>query len=135
MARDGIELIGREQIVYIDLGAEDNVRAGDYMTIFRPLGTGNIHDRVPNESVSARDRGFESEEYRGGTFSNQAPRKSGSRAEGRIVTTERAKRNRQAGLRNILGELVILNVKQRTATAIITRAAQEIHTGDWVEAQ
>ena len=26
MARDGIDLIGRENIVYVDLGAEDNVQ-------------------------------------------------------------------------------------------------------------
>jgi hypothetical protein len=31
--------------------------------------------------------------------------------------------------------MVILNVKERTATALITRNAQEIHTGDWVEVQ
>ena len=36
--RDGYEMFGRDQIVYIDLGAEDNVKIGDYVTIFRPLG-------------------------------------------------------------------------------------------------
>lgn len=135
MARDGQELLGREQIVYIDLGTEDNVKVGDYMTIYRRLGTGNIFDREPNESVSARERGFESEEYRGGKFSNQAPRKSGGQATGRIVTTEKAKSGRPKNLRNVVGELVILNVKEKTATAIITRTAQEIHTGDSVELQ
>ena len=34
-----------------------------------------------------------------------------------------------------VGEIVILNVKEKTATAVITRTAQEIHTGDWVEVQ
>jgi len=135
MARDGQEMLGREQIVYIDLGTEDNVKVGDYMTIYRPLGKGNIFDDVPDESVSARDENFQSEEYRGGKFSNQAPRKSGSRAEGRNVTTERAKRGRPQSLRNVVGELVILNVKEKTATAIITRTAQEVHTGDNVELQ
>ena len=38
-------------------------------------------------------------------------------------------------LRKIVGEVVILNVKERTATAVITRTAQEIHTGDYVELQ
>ncbi len=135
MARDNQELLGREQIVYIDLGAEDNVKVGDYLTIYRPLGEGNLFKKSPNESVSARDKGFQSDRYRGGKFSNQAPRKSGDRAEGRIVTTREAKENRPAGLRKIVGELIILNVKERTATAIITRNAQEIHTGDSVELQ
>ncbi len=135
MARDNREMVGREQIVYIDLGAEDNVKVGDYMTIYRPLGTGNIFDREPGESVSAREEGFQSDEYRGGKFSNQAARKSGEKANGRVVTTEKAKSGRPKDLRNIVGELVILNVKEKTATAVITRTAQEIHTGDSVELQ
>jgi len=135
MARDGQEMLGREQIVYIDLGAEDNVKVGDYLTIYRPLGTGNIFDDEPRESVSAREEGFQSDEYRGGKFSNQAARKSGSKAKGRVVTTKQAMRNRQKNLRNVVGELVILNVKEKTATAVITRTAREVHTGDRVELQ
>lgn len=135
MSRDNQELLGREQIVYIDLGAEDNVKAGDYMTIYRPLGSGQIFDDLPAESVSARQEGFQSYEYRGGKFSNQAGRKSGEKANGRVITTKRAKRNRQENLRNVVGELVILNVKEKTATAIITRTTMEIYTGDSVELQ
>ncbi|MDQ3129168.1 MAG: hypothetical protein M3Q99_00200 [Acidobacteriota bacterium] len=135
MARDGRELLGREQIVYIDLGAEDRVNVGDYLTVYRPLGKGNLFENDEDESVSARDEGFQSDEYRGGKFSNQAARKSGSEARGKVVTTEEAKKDRPQGLRKIVGEVVILNVREKTATAIITRAAQEIHTGDMVEMQ
>lgn len=135
MARDGQELLGREQIVYIDLGAEDNVKVGDYLTIYRRLGKGNLFEKSTDESISERDEGFQSKHYRGGKFSNQAPRKSGEQATGRIVTTREAKRGRPEGLRKVVGELVILNVKEKTATAIITRTAQEIHTGDMVEMQ
>ena len=124
MARDGQELLGREQIVYIDLGVEDNVKVGDYLTIYRPLGEGNLFKKSRNESISARDEGFQSREYRGGKFSNQAARKSGERAEGRVITTEEAKRGRPANLRKVVGELVILNVKGKTATAVITRNAR-----------
>ena len=134
MARDGQELLGRENVVYIDLGAEDNVKAGDYLTIYRPLGKGNILEKQQNESVSARDENFQSNKYRGGKFSNQAARKSGDMAQGKVVTTNEAKKDRPA-LRTVLGEMVILNVKQKTATAIITRSASEIHTGDKVEVQ
>ncbi len=133
MARDGHEMITRDQIVYVDLGAEDSVSVGDYLTIFRPLGEGNLLDGPP-ESVSARDYGFQSFEYRGGKFSNQAARKSGSNAGGRVVTTDRAKSGRP-DIRKVVGEAVVLNVKERTATVVVTRTAQEIHTGDWVEIQ
>jgi len=135
MARDGRELLGREQIVYIDLGTEDNVKVGDYLTIYRQLGKGNLFINDEDEAVSAREDGFQSEEYSGGKFSNQAGRKSGSRANGRIITTEEAKQGRQKKLRKVVGELLILNVKEKTATAVITRTAQEIHTGDRVELQ
>lgn len=135
MARDGHELLGTEQIVYIDLGAEDNVKVGDYLTIFRPLGTGNILDDLSTESIKARDEDYESDEYRGGKFSNQAARKSGDEAQGRVVTSKKTKRDRPADLRKVVGELVILNVKEKTATAVIVRTSGEIHTGDKVEVQ
>ncbi len=135
MARDGQELLSTEQIVYVDLGAEDNVSVGDYLTIFRPLGTGNILDDLPGESVSARDADFQSNEYRGGKFSNQSARKTGDEANGKVVTTKDAKKIRPNNLRKIVGEMVILNVKEKTATALIVRTAGEIHTGDDVEVQ
>jgi hypothetical protein len=134
MARDNQEMLTRDQIVYVDLGAEDNVQVGDYLTVYRQLGEGNILFGDKNESVSARDEGYHSNKYRGGKFSSQASRKSGDRARGGMVTTEDARDDRPA-IRKIVGELVILNVKEKTATAVITRTAQEIHTGDWVEVQ
>jgi hypothetical protein len=135
MARDNQELLGREQIVYIDLGAEDGVNVGDYLTVYRPLGQGNLFRKIQKEAVSARDEGFQSDEYRGGKFSNQAGRKSSSDADGRVETTEKAKNDRPDDLRKVVGELVILNIREKTATAMIVRTAQEIHTGDWVELQ
>ncbi len=133
MSRDHQEMVTREQIVYIDLGAEDNVRVGDYLTVFRPLGKGNLL-MGPDERMNARSYGYESLTYKGGRFSNQAARKTGGEARGRVTNQGEAKSGRPE-LRKIVGEMVILNVKERTATALITRTAQEIHTGDWVEVQ
>jgi len=134
MARDNLEVLGRENIVYVDLGNEDNVRIGDRLTIFRPLGKGNPFENDEKESVSARNSGFQSFEYRGGRFSNQAGRKSGENARGSVVTSEEAKEDRPF-IRKVVGEMVVLNVKEKTATAVIVRNAQEIHTGDYVEVQ
>jgi hypothetical protein len=134
MARGNNELLSPQQIVYVDLGHEDNVAVGDYLTVFRPLGKGNLYDWNEPESVAARSYGYESSHYRGGRFSNQAARKSGDHAHGRVVTTEKAKDGR-GNIRKVVGELIILNVKERTATAMITRTAQELHTGDYVEVQ
>lgn len=135
LSRDNIELLGREQIVYVDLGAEDNVKVGDYLTIYRPLGEGNVFTKEERESVAARNENYESRRYKGGRYSNQAQRKAGSTAQGEVVTTEEAKSRRPNNLREVVGEMVILNVKEKTATAVITRTATEIHTGDNVEVQ
>jgi len=141
MARDMREAVSRSQVVYIDLGAEDNVKAGDYLTIYRPAGTGNLVS-VENEEIAiARSSGFGSERYDGGKFSSQSQRtKDYSNTEGvffknEAVTTREIKRRRPPVPRKVVGEMVILNVQTRTATAIITRVAQEIHTGDFVEVQ
>ena len=132
--RDGSEMFGTEQIVYIDLGEEDSLRIGDYVTIFRPLGKGNVFTSVQSESTNAHIGDFGSRAYGGSGFSNQAPRKSGDKAGGSIVTVNEAKEGRP-NLRKVVGEAVVLNVKERTATVLITRTAQEIVAGDWVEVQ
>jgi hypothetical protein len=143
MARNNREMVTRNDIVYIDLGSEDQIKRGDYLTIYRPLGTGNV-TRIDNEEM-ARNRsiGFESNRFRGGGFSSQASRAKDSNAfkesEGRYqyrpITTREIKRHRPLMPRKIVGEMVVIDVQARTATAIITRVANEVHTGDWVEIQ
>lgn len=143
MAKDSREMLTRHDIVYIDLGGEDNVKAGDYLTIYRPLGTGNL-TRVDNEEL-ARNRatGFQSDRYRGGGISSQGSRakdetafvNANGRYRYRPITTREVKKARPDMPRKIVGEMVILEVQTRTATAIITRVASEVHTGDWVEIQ
>ncbi|MBA2338854.1 MAG: hypothetical protein H0V88_00535 [Pyrinomonadaceae bacterium] len=138
LARDGRELVSRDQIVFIDLGAEDNVRAGDYLTIFRPAGTGNITRFRDEEIALAASGGFESERFRGGKFSNQAQRvrrPNHTGVYGPTVSTPEVRSRRPPVPRKVVGEMVILNVQRRTATAVITRVAQEVHTGDYVEVQ
>ena len=134
MSRGNAEMLTRDYIVYVDLGAEDNVHIGDHLTIFRPLGKGNLYLDPQKEDVPNSSGGYESDVYKGGKFSNQTARKSGDKAEGSVVTTKKAKDGRP-NLRKVVGEAVVLNVKERTATVVITRTAQEIHTGDWVEIQ
>ena len=135
MSRDGAEMLGRDFIAYVDLGADDHVQIGDHLTIFRSLEKGNPLDGDPDrEIVAAKVGGFESNVYRGGTFSNQAGRKKGDHAGGSVVTTDDAKDGRPY-LRKVVGEAVVLNVREKTATIVITRTGQEIHTGDHVEVQ
>lgn len=136
MARDSAEVLARDFVVYVDLGADDNVQVGDHLTIFRGLEKGNLGLRqLDRESISSRDYGFESDIYKGGKFSNQSGRKSGDKAGGDEVSTYDAKKGRKPYLTKVVGEAVVINVKEKTATVVITRTGQEIHTGDWVEVQ
>lgn len=141
MAETGHEMLARNDIVYIDLGAEDKVSTGDYLTIYRPLGTGNLTQIDNEESYHGRQSGFESNRRKGGGFSIGAQRAKESTgfvlADGRYrykpITTKEIKGHRPTMPRKIVGEMVILDVQARTATAVITRAVMEVHTGDWVE--
>jgi len=136
LARDGREMLSRDQVVFIDLGAEDNVKVGDYLTVFRPKGHGTIVKTRGEITANAR-RGFESNEFRGGGFSNQSQRVkdvNGSKY-GQTVKTVSIRHHRPPVPRLTVGEVVVLHVEGRTATAVITRVAQEVHTGDAVELQ
>jgi hypothetical protein len=143
MARDRREMVTNNDVVYIDLGVEDNVKPGDYLTIYRPLGTGNVTRADNEEQARNRATGFQSNRYRGGGFSSQGKRAKDETAfvdaDGRYrykpITTREITRNRPLMPRKIVGEMVIIDVQTRTATAVITRALAEVHTGDWVEIQ
>lgn len=136
LARDGREIVSRDDVVFIDLGGEDGVKAGDYLTVFRPLNHGTVVEYDEEIAANAR-RGFESDVFKGGGHSNQAQRVrdiDGSKY-GSTVKTPEIKRRRPAVPRKVVGEIVVLRVEGRTATAVVTRVAQEIHTGDAVEVQ
>lgn len=136
LARDAREMLSRHQIVYIDLGTEDNVKQGDRLTVYRPAGTGNISRYRDEEVTPTASYGFESERFSGGQFSIKAQRVQNPNQNGihgPMTTTPKVKRRRPPMPRKIVGEIVILDVQARTATAVITRVAQEIHTGDFVE--
>lgn len=137
LARGNRVSVSRSYIVYIDLGMEDNVKAGDYLTIYRPVGAGNITHVADEELVPNAVGGFESQTYHGGKFSNQAPRLKNPDGSiyGPTVKTPEIRRHRPSLPRKVVGEMVILSVQQRTATAVITRVVQEVHTGDFVELQ
>jgi hypothetical protein len=134
LARDAREMVTLNQIVYIDLGTEDNVRTGDHLNIYRKAGRGRVVD-FPEEITQSASGGFESYVFKGGKFSNKSQRvkdmKSGPK--GPPIETPEIKRTRPEMPRKVVGEIVVLNVQGRAATALITRAAQEIHTGDEVE--
>lgn len=139
MAKGNREMVTRNDIVYIDLGSEDQLKSGDYLTVYRPLGTGNITRVDEKEMAPNRDTGFSSRRFSGGGISSEANRAKDKKGNGsyldKPITSAEVKRHRPSMPRKIVGEVVVIDVQLRTATAIITRVAGEVHTGDWVEIQ
>ncbi len=136
LARDGREVLTRDNVVYIDLGTEDNVKEGDYLTVFRTPGRAEIVNYGKEVSSNAH-RGYGSDQFGGGSFSSQSQRVKDPAADdfSETVKTPQIRNRRPPVPRLVVGELVILHVEGRTATAAITRVAQEVHTGDFVEVQ
>ena len=136
LARDGRETLARDDVVFIDLGREDNIKVGDYLTVYRPENRGTIIGYGGEITANAR-RNYGSNEFKGGDFSNQSQRVKdvdGSRY-GTTLKTPEIMHRRPPVPRMVVGELVVLRVEGRTATAVITRVAKEVHTGDSVEVQ
>ncbi|MGH9879837.1 MAG: hypothetical protein ACRD6N_00275 [Pyrinomonadaceae bacterium] len=137
MAKDGREMVTVGDTIFVDLGDEDKLVAGDRLTIYRRVGTGNLNVQTYDLAHRAME-GFESVEYRGGGFSNQAKSARELKGEPGIyrhkppVPSSQIAHKRPELPWKIVGEAVILNVQVRTATAIISSVTQEVHTGDFV---
>lgn len=138
LARGAREALATNDILYIDLGAQDNVKVNDKLTVFRPLGKGTVTHFRDDNIVPAASGGYESFAYKGGKFSNQANRVKYPNSNGVYGPTTNfpnIKRRRPPMPRKNVGEIVITDVQERTATAIVTRVSEELHTGDYVELQ
>jgi hypothetical protein len=138
MARDGREMVAAGNLIYIDIGAEDKAVVGDHVTIYRNVGTGILFETKNEELARRSDEGYSSNRFRGGTFSQQAQRSKDVKDEpGQYrhspLKSSEEKNKRPEMPRKVVGEALIINLQTRTATAIITRTLQEVHTGDFVE--
>jgi hypothetical protein len=112
------------------------LKAGDYLTVFRPEGHGTFV-KYGDEIVANTRAGYQSDELKGGDFSNQSQRVKdvdGGKG-GPPVKTSSIKRQRPPVPREVVGEIVVTRVEGRTAVAVVTRVVREIHTGDAVELQ
>jgi hypothetical protein len=125
LQREQREHIGARDVVYIDLGTENGVKAGDKFTIFRNQpDDANIFNFNDDDIVLRQSEGFESDKFKGGRFSNGHPHQA----------RQQVKNTRTSIPPKIVGELVVIAVEGKSATAIVTRTTQEVHTGDRIEA-
>ena len=95
----------RGEVVYVNLGSNQNVKVGDYFRVFHYQGT--RAETVPQtENYHFKLYGF------GGT---------------------REEYNPEDLPREVLGEGIVLNVMRNSSVVLITVASHEIYSGDYVE--
>ena len=118
------ENLSANRIVYIDLGHRQDVRPGDYFTIYREIGESEGITRTPKDKVvMKRSDGYESNRYEGGEFSVQATR----------VPLKEVMKTRPPLPRKVVGEIIVLKVENSTSVALITRTTDIVTIGDHVE--
>jgi hypothetical protein len=101
------EVVGVNDIVYVNLGSAQGVQVGGYLRIFRPQGN--------QGGLNYQDAGTEYKMYGFGSTPV-------------AYTWE--------GLpREVLGEGIVLRVSANTATVMITAIRREIYVGDYVEVE
>lgn len=118
------ENLSANRVVFIDIGDRQDVRPGDYFTIYRETGRREGITNVPQDKITkSKSDGFGSDRYRGGEFS----------VEGTHTSREKVMKTRPDVPRKVLGELIVLKVEKTTSVALITRTTAEVNIGDHVE--
>ncbi len=100
-----LQTVSKHDTVYVNLGASQGVKVGDYMRFFRDQGP--MAQKVP------QTKGDQYEVYGFGTAGVKYTPKDLPR--------------------EVLGEGIVLNVSKNSATLLITYNTIEVHTGDYVE--
>ena len=118
------ENLSANRVVYIDLGARQDVHPGDLFTIYREIGsTEGLTNPPKDKVVKRRSSGYGGDRFRGGEYSIQTTR----------VPQEQVLRERPPLPHKVLGELVVLKVEKGASVALITRTTAEVQIGDMIE--
>lgn len=126
LQREQREHIGPRDVVYIDLGKDEGVKVGDTFTIYRKQpNDANIFNFNDDDIVLRQSSDYESDKFKGGKYSNDHPYES----------RQQVKNTRPTIPQKIVGELTVIAVEGKSATAIVTRTTQEVHTGDWIRSR
>ena len=105
---DNSERVGSGSIVDIDLGYDDGVKAGDYLTIFLPNQPYDKYRKI-NYDYNWNNRRFQTPPLRVDERNEYPPK--------------------------IIGQMVILTTERHTATAKIIQSLREIEVGNQVQIQ
>jgi hypothetical protein len=119
MARDFDGLLGTGLKVYMNVGANQGVKPGDYFRAVR-LYTADKHDEADSLSFKASTT-EDTQKEQPATDPNFLNRTKGSK----IFTADMPRR--------AVGEIVVLSATPTTSTGMIVYALEDVHVGDGVE--
>ncbi len=109
LAKEFDSFIGSKYKVYLNFGADKGLKPGDYLRATRTYSY-TYHDRESGLSLKASEN------------------------EPMQVNPQKLPKNDVSSLpRRTLGDMIVLHVHQRSATAMVLTALQDIHVGDGVE--
>jgi hypothetical protein len=119
MGRDFDSVIGTGMKVYLNVGANQGVKSGDYFRAVRNY-TADLHDPVDSLSFKASTA--------------EDTQKRPPSIEGNFATKTKGPNIHVGDLpRRAVGELVIIGVTPTTSTGMIVFAQEDVHVGDGVE--
>ena len=127
-APDNREMLSQNDVVYLNVGADNGVKVGDYLTIYRRLGSDTVTKFRDDRVGSPRRGDYSSDRYNSRDNTSIA---TVTKPKPKII--EQVPRNTLP--RALIGEVVIVRVEANAATAIITRTTREAYPGDFVELQ
>lgn len=119
MAKDFDSQLGTGMKVYMNVGANQGVKMGDYVRAVRSYATAT-NDPVDSLSFQA--------------YTVEDTQKNPPAIEPTMLTTSKGPKFHVADLpRHAVGEIVILSTTPTTATGMIVFALEDVHVGDGVE--
>jgi hypothetical protein len=119
LGKDFDGTLGTGMKLYMNLGSNQGVKAGDYFRAVRPYSA-DLNDPVDSLSFKAS--------------TSEDTQKKPPSFEGNYLTKNKGPNIRVGDLpRRAVGEVVILSVTPTTATGMIVFALEDVHAGDWVE--
>lgn len=127
-ARFAREQLSANDVVYINIGADNGIKVGDYMTVYRPLASDPIVKFRDDKVGQSRSGGFPSDRF---NTRDNTSLSSNQKAYPKVA--EEVPRNTLP--RSLIGEIVIIRTDANTAVGIITRTTREAVIGDRVELQ
>jgi hypothetical protein len=133
LSRSNRNHMAERDILYLDIGDRNGVKLGQYFTVYRDPGKHEgiigLHEYNPvlevDDDFPHRVEEYRDDRYRGSDFSIL----KGKKDQDDVVEN-------RAGLpRKVVGEVIIIRVEEKSATALVTRVTQEVNIGDYVELQ